>query len=390
MSNSPRTKSPSLAQHLDYLDGVRALAALMVVAHHIYQLSQYNGPMQGLPALLTRPLGYGHFAVSVFIVISGFCLMLPIAGGDGSLRGGALLFFRKRARRILPSYYLAMVVALVMRFLPSANGEAPACLAGAVKLWNSTTTQDVVTHFLLIHNFFPSSFEKINQVFWSIAVEWQIYFIFPLLVLAWKRVGGALVTISMVVVTYGVLFALHNSPLVGITPHYWGLFTVGMAACSAAFSKEEAWVRWSRRVPWALLGTVIALATVVACYRAAVVPLRTMDLPIALSAASYLIAASVSDGSLVRRFLSVRPLVSVGKFAYSLYLVHLPAIWITAELFATRFDRDSNTLFYGLLAIGLPFSVLFSYGFYLIGERPFVRSAARARAVTLPAPEFEG
>lgn len=86
---------------LDYLDGLRALAALYVVLHHawltIWSAEYYKQPV-GVLAALTGWLAYGHFAVSAFIVISGFSLMLPVARG-GVLKGGARRFFKKRARR---------------------------------------------------------------------------------------------------------------------------------------------------------------------------------------------------------------------------------------------------------------------------------------------------
>ena len=85
------TPAPSPAkQYIAYLDGLRALAALLVVFHHIFFIVQPSS----LPT--TPGLGksvqflfllFGHDAVDIFIVLSGFCLMLPVVRGDGFLAG---------------------------------------------------------------------------------------------------------------------------------------------------------------------------------------------------------------------------------------------------------------------------------------------------------------
>src|SRR5205807_7495201 len=104
---------------------------------------------------------FGRLAVALFIVISGFCLMLPVSRRELDLRGGVPRFFAKRARRILPPYYASIVLALLL--LPVRVGK-----------W------DLLSHLLLIQNLDPTRAVAINGVLWSIAVEWQIYFWFPL------------------------------------------------------------------------------------------------------------------------------------------------------------------------------------------------------------------
>src|SRR5205807_888516 len=104
--------------------------------------------------------GFDHYAVTTFIVISGFCLMLPVAIAGGTLKGGAKQFYQRRARRILPPYYaaLALSVAIALaRGVPVTNGS-------------------LISHALLIHDFGASWIFDINGALWSIAVEWQLYF----------------------------------------------------------------------------------------------------------------------------------------------------------------------------------------------------------------------
>lgn len=96
--NEPVIRPPASETrfHLAHLDGLRALAALYVMLDH--------AALEVWPGLLSHRVGgpsgvalqcftYAHFAVSVFIVLSGFCLMLPIIKNRGLLRGGAINFF---------------------------------------------------------------------------------------------------------------------------------------------------------------------------------------------------------------------------------------------------------------------------------------------------------
>ncbi|HEX8033216.1 MAG TPA: hypothetical protein VF510_05180, partial [Ktedonobacterales bacterium] len=75
-NNNPTTShTPHFPQQrLVFVDGLRALAALYVVVHHAWLEIwpvDYNRFPSGSLAVLTNWMGYGHFAVSVFIVLSG-------------------------------------------------------------------------------------------------------------------------------------------------------------------------------------------------------------------------------------------------------------------------------------------------------------------------------
>src|SRR5215203_1884331 len=109
---------------LAFLDGLRGLAASYVVLHHAALLVPPSG-LTG-PATVARfLLRHGHYAVAVFIVLSGYCLMLPVARDPlGRLPGGTLAFFGRRARRILPPYYAALVLCWALIALVPELGRA--------------------------------------------------------------------------------------------------------------------------------------------------------------------------------------------------------------------------------------------------------------------------
>lgn len=184
--------APDGRLHLAAVDGLRALAALFVVAHHIHRTLWWpNSPPPGIRPFVS-PLLYGHYAVSVFIVISGFCLMLPVIRADGMLPGGVVRFFRRRALRILPPYYCA--IAFTALFVD-----------------HNIDKKQMLAHLFLVHNLWASTYNGINGTFWSIAVECQIYLLFPLLVLLWRCWGPVPTTLLASVAGYGGWYALRGS-----------------------------------------------------------------------------------------------------------------------------------------------------------------------------------
>ena len=188
--SAPKSLAPPRLR-LDYLDGLRGLAALYVVLHHAYYGLTAEAALPPLAAHLTYWLYLGRSAVDIFIVLSGYCLMLPVVRA-GRLRGSFADFMRRRARRILPPYYAALGVCLLaIAVLPPLHD-----LSHPNALWNEAlpafTPGIIASHLLLIHNFASAWHSRIDYPMWSVATEWQIYFLFPLVLLPiWQRWGSA-------------------------------------------------------------------------------------------------------------------------------------------------------------------------------------------------------
>ena len=171
---------------LDYLDGVRALAALAVVYTHTFFCVWYNTGLHGFVVDIYRAL-LGSTAVVFFIVLSGFCLTLPVAQ-TLALPRGPLDFYLRRARRILPPYFACLLVSIILIW--ALIGPDP------VTLWADTGTlswRGIWTHLLLVQDI--AGDRSINYPLWTIAVEWRIYFLLPVLLWAWRRWGLTLPSI---------------------------------------------------------------------------------------------------------------------------------------------------------------------------------------------------
>ena len=363
---------PQARVHLNHLDGLRALAALYVVAFHCI-IQQRHLPT-GLAYDLFEWMMYGHFAVDVFIVLSGFSLMLPIVRGDGRLRGGARTFFLKRARRILPPYYFALALTLLL------STSALSHFTGTE--WDQAlpvTLPAVVTHLLLIHNLFASYMYKINGAFWSIAVEWQIYFLFPTLLLLWGRIGAVKTTLLALAAGYAGVLLLHHTSADGLTSQYLGLFALGMFAASVSFSPDPLSERLRLRVPWQPALVALLLSVILFCrhyggHTVMSAHSSTADLFVGLSAACFLIVLASPAPSTTRRLLSWRPLAFVGTFAYSIYLLHEPVVALLWIYLIQPMQVSSLTGFVTLLFLSIPVSVAFAYLFFLACEKPFLNT----------------
>ena len=194
--------------HLQYLDGLRGLTALYVVLYH--------GAMAVLPsaalvphAPVLLPLerlldGSGPAAVAIFIVLSGYCLALPTLA-TGRVHRGFSQYVKRRAWRILPPYYAVLAGTLLLIWLVPPLGSIHHVWwdhALPALRWGT-----VLAHLLLIQDLSGKWATNINGPMWSVAVEWQIYFIFPILLLPMARRLG-MVAMAAVTVLFTASFYL--------------------------------------------------------------------------------------------------------------------------------------------------------------------------------------
>jgi peptidoglycan/LPS O-acetylase OafA/YrhL len=380
MSASPAVPSHPAGSHLDYVEGLRAIAALIVYVNHAY--AQAWNPMAGhFPPAVLSPLTYslvaGHLSVTVFIVISGFCLTLPVVAAGDRLRGGARGFFGRRARRILPPYYGALALSLVL--IATLIGDRTG------SLWDVPIGVDrvaVVSHLLLLQDLFGTG--KINYVLWSIAVEWHLYFLFPLLVWGARRYGIFRVVGVALLVGYAMRFGLADTRVVRANPQYLGLFALGMLAAYVVRSPRPEFERARRWTLWvwaaaALLLTACALSWLWG-YRVATDRFHFLDLPVALMAVCLVVHAAGHETSYVARVLSFRPLVFIGTFSYSLYLVHAPLLQILWKFALVPAGASMTVMFVALMTVGLGVVLAAAHTFFRVFERPFLHSGKSARA----------
>ncbi|MDX2038952.1 MAG: acyltransferase [Isosphaeraceae bacterium] len=364
-----------------FLDGIRGLSAFYVLIHHAAAELDHER-LRGFAHDVAIRLRYGHYAVAIFIVLSGFCLALPIADDQRArLRGGTLAYLGRRARRILPPYYAALVFFLaVIAMVPALREPITPRWAAALP---ATTPDVIVSHLLLVHDFSHAWAGKIDPPMWSIAVEWQIYLLFPLLLIVRRRLGTA----AMVVVAVGlgnldkVVSALAGVEVFnGTCPWYVGLFALGAAAAEAAR-------RPGRSTPWFVAAAAIgAVACSAIEYQGAKVRWNDQLFGLAIACALVAFARAEREAGRRRRWLAAileSPIaLGLGTISYSLYLTHFPLLsWIHGAL--TPLDLGPGARMWILLGAGVPLCLGFAMVFHHLVERP-TSSANRPRQLDAP------
>lgn len=370
---------PDQPLRLHYLDGIRGLAALYVVLFHAYQEadpdlsgSQYSLAWQWV----TRWLTHGRLSVAVFIVLSGYCLMLPVArSSDGQLRGGFLQYLKRRSQRILPPYYAALLLSLLL-FAIIPNSLYPRMGMHWAFAYPAFTSGVLLSHFTLTHNLDPNWIYKIVGPMWSVATEWQIYFLFAILLLPIWRSLGLRAVIAVAFIVGLIPHLLLPQQLEGASFWYLGLFALGMTGATISFSLKSSLVRWRENTPWNYMGSgIMAVAIAVRLWnRLPNGAGQIIEDYLAGAAVACLLVAwteqlsSRPQRSQALNLLQSRWAVSLGTFSYSLYLVHLPVLGLT-QLAISFLQLSPIQALLALLTIATSISALCAYGFYLVFER---------------------
>lgn len=358
-------------RHRDDLQGLRAIAVLLVAFNH--------ADVGFLPG--------GYVGVDVFFVLSGYLItQLLLAEAARSGRVSLVNFYIRRARRILPAAALTLVATDVaayyllnqVRALQTMKDSVWAALFGA----NINYARQATDYFAqgeppspLLH-------------FWSLSIEEQFYFVWPTVLalvllgtLAGVRIRrgegrftGAAVTGLLIVTVLGAALSFaYALRLVHLDPAGAYFSSIARAWELALGAILAVGVRWVSRVPaavrlaggWAGLGCI----AVAAVFYTSSTPFPGMAALLPTVGAALVIAAGLREGEERRhagRVLGLRPLRYVGDRSYTFYLWHWPFLVIAAEYEGHKLSLAAN-----LLLLALAFSVsIVTYRFY---ENPIRR-----------------
>ncbi len=247
--------------------------------------------------------------------------------------------------------------------------------------------ETVGSHLLLVHNLRFDWYETINVPLWSVATEWDIYFLFPLLLLPlWRKWGMG----AVLVAGFGLGWLPHfvMPPAFSLNwacPWYLGLFSLGMGAATVTAARDA---RTAALRPhfWSAIGALPAtLFVAIAIFRPFWIEERQWILdPLVGAFAACLILACASaryqaaKPGLILRVLEHPRTLWLGAFSYSLYLTHILVKWGLYALLS-RFALSPSVLLLCLLGLGVPASLLTGWGFYLLVERHFLAARSTAR-----------
>jgi len=331
MSNSNRHLSPASPQYAAAGDFLRVFCVFMIGWYHIWQQSWLT-PVLHLGSLTLDFYPWvraGYMFVDLMLLLSGFLIYLPWANGNPpSIRD----YLHRRARRILPGYWLAILVMLVFA-VTAPDFDRPGLLA-----------KDVGTHLAFIHNLFRFSYTqtRLNAVLWTLAVEVQFYLLLPALAPVFKRhpllCWGAMTGAAL---SFRYLWTAQmpdTTMFVNRLPNMLDLYADGMLAAHlyarlARRKDRRAWIAVLGTLlcglgAWGVLHIIRQQALSYGDYDALRLGQLTRRLPLGLCGAAFLLGGSLSFAP-VRRALSNRVLRFLGGASFSFYIWHQ---WLAVRL----------------------------------------------------------
>ena len=288
----------SRPDYIPSLDGLRGVAALLVVGAHIGFIFPITAP---------HLVSMGDEAVGLFFALSGF-LMAHLYGSRPVTRENVLDFLVSRFARIYPVYLAAVVLVAMLSSVQNLDFVQP--IAGGA---------DFVRHVILLGS---------SGVFWSIPPEIQFYLLFPVLWLCLaqpQRYSSMIVGLTVVVVVDG-LVELPGPGILLVSKLPYFLFGA-LAGMMHSY--------WSSWIPSTLTGiSTLFLLAVFFTYRH-IFPGFSPEFWSLQSA----VAAAVIVGLVARQppiaadVLAAAPVRFLGKISFSLYLFHVPIMFLARLTF---------------------------------------------------------
>ncbi len=330
------------------IDGLRAVAVLLVVFFHA-----------GFPYL-----SGGFIGVDVFFVISGYLITSIIVSEVKQEKFSYINFYERRARRILPAMYvMSFIVLLATLFF-----QMPDDLEKTAKTLFFATLFSANIFFWRTTDYFSgdSDFEFFLHA-WSLAVEEQFYFIFPIVILLFFNRGKWLLLLTVFAFVASFLISVYTS-----YHHVWASYYLlpsrawqMMAGALLAIVSFQGLKLGSKQA--GLLGILAFLCILLPAVfysKQTRFPGLAALLP-TLGAAGLIFVGGIHHQNWISKLLSLSWIKFVGLISYSLYLWHWP-------VFAFLRNYEANVkLSVGMSVLGIVCSFLFAFASWKFVEAPF-------------------
>ncbi|HLZ64105.1 MAG TPA: acyltransferase [Ktedonosporobacter sp.] len=409
------------------LDGVRAVATLSVLTFHINSLTHDSLWSMNQYPLLSAFSTFGGSGVTLFFVLSGFLLFLPYAKAllFQERWPAARQFYLRRALRIIPGYYVALFL-MILLFQPQYLQPS---------YWKRLA---LFLTFLMDSS--PATWRQLNGPFWTLAVEWQFYMLLPVIAFLFyvvaRRISaapqqrlvamlaccGGLMLWGLFIRHEGIYFAQHLDQtllvprpvlnvvlffLYGVQGKYLENFAVGMSICLCySFAQKpgvgDGLMKWAKRLSPGLFGLGLLVITFAAIWHFQVLvhhmplfsvldPWKTKfdwlnEMVIAIGYGTCMAAILFGPRALKWLF-ETRLLGWIGLISYGIYMWHLPLLTyfnqqVVPHLPAMGIYRAYAAHWLWALLVVIPVAALS----YLCVERPFIRLGNRRREAKVLAP----
>jgi peptidoglycan/LPS O-acetylase OafA/YrhL len=361
-----------MTARLPALDGLRAVAALLVVATHAAYLSGFtsNGGLVG------RLAGRGDFGVAIFFALSGFLLHFRLVSDARDGQTDVKAYAVRRAARVLPAYWVTLAVVVLFAQPPVRTAVAQA---------------------LAVQTYLPGADLDAFSQSWSIPTELSFYIVLPVVVWLLERARRRHPDLPVLLLVASAFVAMVSLAFVTVgeigqdvlverwLPARWPNFAVGMVLAELLVRPGSSLARAARRLArdsmgcLVLAGAALLLATTPIAGLLTLGPVSGVQLSVRLALSTAVAGLLLAPLVLGRddtygAALASPPARGVGTVSYGLFLWHLP-------VFAGLYALTGAEFFAGgivpLLAVGLPLSLFLACLSHVAVERPAMRWAAR-------------
>lgn len=289
----------------DFITGLRALAATMVVITHTAAFSDFG-------QLGVTMSGAGKYGVNVFFVISGFTIAKTFTETEGYRP-----YLIRRMFRILPLYWLIMIVG----FLLANSGIEVSDWMRRFDV--SADAYNLFMHLAMISYLDYRVANSILGVEWTIPIEVFWYLLLPLLLSRAQTVLRTLGAVATLIIMAGIM-AYFSKKLFGtVLPVKWSpiasghLFFIGALTF---FLREKLRERRDSRFRLVIWGAVALFVLSISF------EFTGRGELIAIATAILLVFASKQRAGWLVTVLTYRPVLFLGSISYSIYLIHLIVI----------------------------------------------------------------
>jgi peptidoglycan/LPS O-acetylase OafA/YrhL len=382
VNSSTRSSASTNSLRLRGLDALRGIACLAIVLFHATDQSLKvvpNNLFHYPVRLIQFAISQTYISVFLFFVISGFCIHLQWARkrADGEEKPkipfGA--FWKRRIRRLYPPYVIALALYLLLT---------------AVTVGLTITrfgVYDVVMHLLMLHNFDFQTSYSINGIFWTLAIEEQLYLAYFLLLFMRIRWGWIRTLAVCLLARVGWMILSHvvwlktgfALPVPEAAASHWFTWALGALAVEAVYGIIKL-PRWTRDLRIATV--VITIASIISAY------LPSISKDTALHHISWFLIHPlwglgffivinrivIAEQGWVREF-KLPTLISIfatlGLFSYSIYLTHELTI-----MQSWRWSNYNWLQVVNVFAVIVPATLIFAWVFFWFCERPFMTRRA--------------
>lgn len=333
------------------IDGLRAIAVIPVLLFHV-----------GVPSF-----SGGFIGVDIFFVISGYLITRIIYNELEANKFSILRFYQRRIQRIFPALFTVLFVSLIaaaILFMPNGFKSFSKSLAGA-----ALSVSNII--FWRESGYFddPSNLKPLLHT-WSLGIEEQFYFLFPILLLVLHKFAKKYIKALLIVVTIMSfslsVWGVRNHPTDAFFLLPYRAWELGLGAVLALNIIPQIKHKGATEVI-AIAGLILATYPIF---------IYTSDTPfpgwaaLAPTLGATLLIYAGAESKYAVAILKTRPLVFIGLISYSLYLWHWPIITFT------RYYLPYEIGFTEAIEL-ISISLIISYISWRWVEQPFRKSNKR-------------